>query len=72
MSTEYEKGTPSWDIGMILTQHAVGLPEHRGQICSIVADLRETAGLPALPRLDRAIAITCDCYAQEQPRLTSR
>jgi len=72
MSVLYEKGSPSWDIGMILTQHAVGLPEHGGHICAIVADLRETAGMPALPRIERAVKITCDCYAQEQPRLTFR
>ena len=71
MSVLYEKGSPSWDIGMILTRHAAGLPEHRGHVCAIVADLRATVGQPAAQRLARAVEVTCDCHQHEQPRLTS-
>jgi hypothetical protein len=61
MSVLYEKGTPAWDIGQLLTRHAVGLPEHKGRVCAIVASLRDSVGQPAKERLARAEQVACTC-----------
>jgi hypothetical protein len=65
---DYEKGTPAWDIGMILTRHADGL--HKGQngkvmSCARVISLRRTAHSPmtSSERLAGALAHVCDCGA---------
>lgn len=63
MSVLYEKGTPAWDIGQILTTHAVGLPSQNGQVCDKVQSLRNTAlkGMQAADRLSLAEKTPCTC-----------
>jgi len=56
---DYEKGTPGWDIGIILTRHTtLAVP-----ICAKVAVLRQTAGRPAAERLAASRAVACSCGA---------
>lgn len=71
MSVLYEKGTPAWDIGMLLLWHAAGLPEHRGHVCPVVAYLREhTYDRDKAKVLQGALQVECDCGGY-QGRMTS-
>lgn len=58
--TDYEKGSPAWDIGMILTRHT--------DSCSRNVNLRYTAANRSKfptgqARLESALATPCDCGA---------
>ena len=62
---DYEKGSPAWDIGQILTRHASG--HFSGEaVCIRVKILRENArqGTPTA-RLRAALAVACNCGAGE-------
>ncbi len=70
--TDYEKGSPSWDIGQILTRHGDGIlrnPNGEVHTCARVLEIRRTArenlGHPGLfssaSRLQLALAVKCDC-----------
>jgi hypothetical protein len=52
---DYEKGTPAWDIGQIMTRH----PE----TCARRFELKRTGGtgMPSEHRLERALSIDCTC-----------
>ena len=64
---DYEKGTPSWEIGMLLTRHAAGLPEHKYEICDKVQALRQNAMAGKTPeqRLEEANLVECSCQPAE-------
>lgn len=59
--TGYEKGSPAWDIGQMLTRHRT-LPT---AVCARVVELRRSAHAGETPaaRLDRALKTVCDCGA---------
>jgi len=59
--TDYEKGSPAWDIGMVLTRHTDG--------CERVLALKATAGMhmSGSERLTRAAGIACTCGAGNSP-----
>lgn len=59
--TDYEKGSPAWDIGMILTRHKMAGID--GFDCARSRSLRETTGMPSHIRLSKALATPCDCGA---------
>jgi hypothetical protein len=58
---DFEKGTPAWDISMILTRHAsirAGAPES----CAMVDSLLQTVRThPPHERLRLALAENCTC-----------
>lgn len=60
--TDYEKGSPAWDIGMILTRHR-SIVHGDNSTCVRVVDLQISVGLPAHIRLEKALATPCDCGA---------
>lgn len=60
---DFEKGSPGWDTGIILTRHTT-----IGVVCARVADLRSTTpimGSTLTPheRLVQALSIECTCGA---------
>ena len=55
---DYEKGTPSWDVGMILTRHFSPLD---ARACARVQSLRSTVGMLPEDRLAQALATECSC-----------
>jgi len=59
---DYEKGSPAWDVGIIVTRHHVD--------CARLADLRRTAAIKsaggyvtAEERLSSALTTPCSCGA---------
>lgn len=63
---DYEKGTPAWDIGMILTLHS---SEAHGAAknCARVVSLLNTKGKPGAERLTAALATRCTCGKGDSP-----
>lgn len=57
---DYEKGSPAWDIGTILTRHRT-----TGTACARVSELRSHAfqGIQPRERLRRALNTDCTCGA---------
>lgn len=71
---DYEKGSASWDLGMILTRHGAGITKNQNGtlgVCARVANLRVTAdqnmrGIKvhsADQRLAMALLVKCTCGA---------
>ena len=60
---DYEKGTPAWDMGSILTRHTAHVLDESA--CSKVKYLRETASVRMNPsdRLKTALETPCTCGA---------
>lgn len=58
--TDYEKGSPAWDIGIILTRHKSRLHGDATD-CARVMRLRYTIGRPSRERLDSALSVGCTC-----------
>lgn len=66
--TDYERGTASWDIGMVLTRHGNGtIKTENGDFstCARVLDLRRTAHIQmsGVKRLESALNTACTCGA---------
>lgn len=61
---DYEKGTPSWDIGIIITRHDVD--------CAKRVILRSNTVRPAGERADEANHMACTCGRGESPAETTR
>lgn len=60
MSVLYEKGTPAWDVGIILTRHSTSLI--RPPACARARALELSAGDPDTHRrLREALLIGCTC-----------
>jgi hypothetical protein len=57
---DYEKGSPSWDIGQIVTRHA---SDPRVGICAKVLSLQATRGDSPTARLIAAHKVACNCGA---------
>lgn len=79
LSIIYEKGTPAWDIGQILTRHH---QDHGGNSpCARVTVLRRSANpardasglqrMTAAERLDQALRTECTCGADDSPAETT-
>lgn len=65
--TDYEKGSPAWDIGHILTVHEAGLAGR--PLCARVAELRRTAfmRIESGLRLRQALDVACTCGNGDSP-----
>jgi hypothetical protein len=57
---EYEKGSPAWDIGQILTIHASVAHGDSGN-CARVTSLLASKHWPAEERLRHALTTPCTC-----------
>lgn len=77
---DYESGSPSWDLGMILTRHGTGFARNEDGttgLCARVTELRRTAGpsnasgLTAEARLKLALAVECSCGAGDSDAETT-
>lgn len=64
---DYEKGTASWDLGLILTRHETG--SGGGPSCARVIEVRRSArmNLTAPHRLNLALAVACTCTMGDSP-----
>lgn len=68
---DFEKGSPAWDIGMILTRHNTA--QAGGQPCAMVEELWRTAGMrmSGTQRLAQARMYDCNCGAGESSAETT-